>query len=324
MDTGSHLLFGVTLAGLSLTDPVIAGHSELQHAVLAAILLGSHAPDFDAVMRWKGPTAYIRHHRGLTHSLPAPFIWAPLLGVPIAWLFGAGAWSGTVVFWTLIAVIFHIGLDLFNAYGIQCLRPFTRKWLHLDVLCLFDPYLFAVHGAAALLWMFGYPNPGRLFMFVYALTILYLAWRMLVSRQVVQLLSTTYRLDPGRITMLPTLLGAAWQFVADAGDEFIIGYVRRGRVDEEAVLLKAKPETVEAAAQSTLSVDGVRAFHHFAERIHVKVQEKVDGYLVTWSDVRFWYNHGMPFSAAVRLDRNFNVIDEQVGWNKKAWEPPFV
>ena len=124
-------------------------------------------------MRLRGPSAYIRHHRGLTHSLPAPFLWAPLLGLPIAWLFGAQAWSGTVVLWTLLAVCFHIVLDLFNAYGVQCLRPFTQKWLHLDVLSLFDPYLFAAHGTAALLWAFGYPHAVLVFQLVYGLTAVY-------------------------------------------------------------------------------------------------------------------------------------------------------
>ena len=122
--------------------------------------------------------------------------------------------------------------------------------------------------------------------------------------------------------MLPTLLGASWQFVADLGDEYLTGYYRNGRVSEVARLSKAKPENLAEAAKATMSADGVRAFHHFSNRIHVKVQEKVDGYLVTWSDVRFWHHHRMPFSAAVTLDRNMNVLSEHIGWNKKSWSRP--
>jgi inner membrane protein len=51
MDTGSHLLFGATLAGLAFFDPVVSAHPEVAHAVLAATLLGSHAPDFDTLTR---------------------------------------------------------------------------------------------------------------------------------------------------------------------------------------------------------------------------------------------------------------------------------
>ncbi|MFC4809511.1 hypothetical protein [Paenibacillus sp. GCM10023250] len=95
-------------------------------------------------------------------------------------------------------------------------------------------------------------------------------------------------------------------------------------MDDAARLAKAKPESLAEPAKATMAAAGVRAFHHFAERVHVKVQEVVDGYLVTWSDVRFWHQRGMPFSAAVTLDRNMNVLSERIGWNKKSWQPPFV
>lgn len=324
MDTGSHLLFGVTLAGLAAADPAVAAHPALQHAILAATLLGSHAPDFDSVMRLRGPGAYIRNHRGLTHSLPAPLVWAPLLGLPIAWLFGAGAWSGTVILWTFIAVCLHIVLDLFNAYGVQCLRPFTRKWLHLDALCLFDPYLFAAHGTAALLWLFGYPHATAVFAFVYAMTAAYLIWRLTVYRGVIARIGALYRVDRAKITMLPTFLGTAWQFVIDSGSDYTAGYFKRGRANEVASFKKAMPESLADAAKATMGADGVRAFRYFSDRIHVNVQEKSDGFLVTWSDVRFWHHRRLPFSAAVTLDRNLNVLSDRIGWDKKSWQPPFV
>ena len=187
-----------------------SAHPELQHALLAATLLGSHAPDFDAIMRLQGPSAYIRHHRGITRSLPAPFVWSPLIGLPICWLFGAGAWSGTVLLWTFIAVCFHIILDLFNGYGVQCLRPFSKKWLHLDVLSLFDPYLFTAHGVAALLWLFGFDHVALVFQLLYALTVMYLAWRIVIYRKVIHKLRKIYGLKKGSITIPLT----PWYFLA--------------------------------------------------------------------------------------------------------------
>ncbi|UUZ94614.1 metal-dependent hydrolase [Paenibacillus sp. P25] len=88
MDTGSHLLFGATLAGLSSLSPAVAHEPRLFHAVLTAALVGSHAPDLDAAARLKSYAAYIRIHRGWTHSLPALFIWPLVLAWPIAWTFG--------------------------------------------------------------------------------------------------------------------------------------------------------------------------------------------------------------------------------------------
>ncbi|MFC5648431.1 metal-dependent hydrolase [Paenibacillus solisilvae] len=323
LDTGSHLLFGVTLAGLSMLDPAVSAHPEVLHAVFAAALLGSHAPDFDSVMRLRGESAYIRHHRGLTHSLPAPFVWAPVIGLPIAWLFGAASHSWIVVLWALIAVCFHIGLDLFNAYGVQCLRPFSRKWWHLDVLCLFDPYLFTIHAAAALIWLFRGGPAGPMFACVYGVTILYVAWRTWESKRTVKKLKRTYG-EQGYISLIPSLFGGSWQYVAESEDSYITGRMKRGMVTQEAVLMKTAPSSYSSVARATMGTDGVRAFLHFAQSVHVHVNERLDGYEVTWSDVRFWHNHKMPFSAAVTLDRDLNVLSDQLGWKKKSWEPPHV
>ncbi|MFC4768272.1 metal-dependent hydrolase [Effusibacillus consociatus] len=47
MDTGSHLLLGVTLAGLAQIDPAVAQNPSLAHALMVSTVVGSHAPDFD-------------------------------------------------------------------------------------------------------------------------------------------------------------------------------------------------------------------------------------------------------------------------------------
>ncbi|MGO4276683.1 metal-dependent hydrolase, partial [Paenibacillus sp. TAF58] len=81
MDTGSHLMFGVTLAGLACLEPAVAQEPALAHAILAGTLIGSHAPDFDTLARLRGYANYVRVHRGITHSLPALFIWPVLLSL---------------------------------------------------------------------------------------------------------------------------------------------------------------------------------------------------------------------------------------------------
>ena len=44
--------------------------------------------------------------------------------------------------WTQIAVFLHVFVDIFNAYGTQALRPFSKKWVALGVINTFDPYYF--------------------------------------------------------------------------------------------------------------------------------------------------------------------------------------
>ncbi|EFM12086.1 membrane-bound metal-dependent hydrolase [Paenibacillus curdlanolyticus YK9] len=324
MDTGSHLLFGLTLAGAAFVMPGVADHPSLAHAMVAVSMIGSHAPDFDAVVRLKSEAAYLRYHRGITHSLPAPFVWSLLIGLPCAACFGVMQHVWIVLLWTLLAVVFHITLDLFNGYGVQCLRPFTNRWLHLDTLCLFDPYMFAAHFISALLWLCGLlPQPGLIFTMLYAATFAYIGWRSFEHRR--RFKQVKSELGEGkRITLLPSMRGGSWQFVAESTDAYLTGTVNSKGVHVEATLRKSPSGQLPDAALASMATDGVRAFLDFAEKVHVSVQERLDGYEVTWSDVRFWYNHKMPFHAAVTLDRQMNVRESKLGWDKKTWEPPHV
>ncbi|MCK9909406.1 metal-dependent hydrolase, partial [Microbacteriaceae bacterium K1510] len=116
MDTGSHLLFGVSLAGLAYMDPAVAGNSALAYAVAVGTIVGSNAPDFDLVVRLKGMASYLRHHRGITHSLPALPLWPALLALPLAFGFGVTEYLLHLYGWMLVAVLFHVLLDALNSY----------------------------------------------------------------------------------------------------------------------------------------------------------------------------------------------------------------
>lgn len=87
MDTGSHLLLGVTLAGLAHATGFVGTDPAVGQALMIATVVGSHAPDFDTVVRLRGITSYIRFHRGITHSIPALFLWPLIISVPLAWGF---------------------------------------------------------------------------------------------------------------------------------------------------------------------------------------------------------------------------------------------
>lgn len=322
MDTASHLLFGATLGGLAMLDPALAAQPAAMLAVWTATLLGSHAADFDTVMRLKGQAAYVRHHRGITHSLPAPAIWS-LLGLPIAWLYGVPELAWQVVGWMFVAVCFHVLLDLFNSFGVQCARPVSQKWLHLDTLCLFDPYLFVLHASGCILWASDIAVPGPMFAIIYTITVFYIGWRLLISRKVKRLLRESFGISTG-ITLVPSLLGYSWQFTADCGDHYAAGTVAGGLVTIETTVSKSDSTELAPVVRAAMNEEGVKALLSFSERVHVNVQEKQGGYEVTWSDVRFWNKQQMPFGVAVTLDADMKVLNHRLGWNKKTWEPPHV
>ncbi len=75
MDTSTHIVMGVGLAGLATLDPNVSASPYMATAVLATTLVASNAPDFDTILKLRNNAVYIRHHRGITHSLPALFLW---------------------------------------------------------------------------------------------------------------------------------------------------------------------------------------------------------------------------------------------------------
>lgn len=128
LDTGTHILMGVALGSIATLDPAVAHDPFLSHAVLIGTLAGSQAPDIDTVLKLRNNAKYIRNHRGITHSIPAVSLWPLLITAIIAFLYPAvnlfHLWL-----WTFIAVVFHVFVDIFNAYGTQALRPFTKSGL---------------------------------------------------------------------------------------------------------------------------------------------------------------------------------------------------
>src|SRR5699024_12227558 len=104
------------------SDPV------LFHSVLVGTIIGSQAPDFDTILKFKNNATYIRHHRGLTHSIPAIFFWGVLIS-SIIYMFVPHVSFLHLWAWTFIAEIIHVLVDIFNTYGTQVIRSFSNKWV---------------------------------------------------------------------------------------------------------------------------------------------------------------------------------------------------
>lgn len=71
MDTATHFVMGLGLAGLSFVDPLVASNGTLAGAVMVATVLASQAPDADTALRLKDNAVYIRNHR--ESLIPCPF-----------------------------------------------------------------------------------------------------------------------------------------------------------------------------------------------------------------------------------------------------------
>lgn len=182
MDTATHLVMGVTLGGLATLDPAISQSDFGPQAVMLATIAGSNIPDIDTVLKLRNNAKYIRNHRGITHSLPAVMLWSFLIS-GIAFVFFREAPYLHLLLWSFIAIFLHVFVDIFNAYGTQALRPFTKKWVALGVINTFDAVIFFIHMLAIACILVG-SHKGYTALAAYILMFVYYIGRVMMRQNV--------------------------------------------------------------------------------------------------------------------------------------------
>jgi len=313
LDTGTHLVMGLGLAGLASIDPVVAADQTLHAAILIGTVAGSQAPDLDGLLRFKNNATYIRNHRGASHSLPAIAIWTTLISVLLQIGFGFSLPWLHVIGWVLLAVGLHVFSDLFNTYGTQAMRPFTEKWISWNIIHIFDPVIFIAHVVAIILWALQLANPAVVFPVLYVLLVLYYCWRTVAHRLLVKQLpnmDTDYE-QGDRYLLIPTISLFDWNIVKSQPDgTFIIGDIKRRKL---RWIDQARCSTHPAVARSK-NDPSIRAFLYFTSFACAEVREHSWGYEVRWSDVRYRHRKQYPFVGVLLMDSEYKTLGSYVGW----------
>lgn len=308
MDTGTHIAMGFGLAGLAYLDPAVSAHSELASAVLLGTLIGSQAPDFDTVLKFRGNATYIRNHRGRSHSIPAILIWTALISGGIYAFFPSVSYLHLLL-WTLLAVVVHVSIDLFNSYGTQAARPFSKRWISLNVINIFDPFIMGIHIIGFLFWAAGFA-PGHVFSAVYAVMITYIIQRVIVYNKLVNMVKADLG-EEGHYILLPTIRWTRWGIVAETPDASYVGELRNKHIIwHDTFYKKEHNEVIERAQQD----EKVQAFLSFTRYPHVYTKKREFGHEVRWIDLRYRTKTHYAFVAIVHLDEQLNVIDSYTGW----------
>ncbi|MDO3675383.1 metal-dependent hydrolase [Paenibacillus ehimensis] len=312
MDTGTHLVIGLGLAGLAYVDPVVAADPMVSTAVLIGTVAGSQAPDADTLLRLKSNAVYIKNHRGLSHSLPALVLWTALIS-GILWLIFDDLPMAHVTMWVFIAVAFHVFTDLFNTYGTQALRPISERWVSWNIIHIFDPIIFSSHVLAIFIWSVHLMRPEILFPILYAFIALYYIWRSWTHYRLesgLRLQDSTY--EPGdRYTLIPTVHLHQWQVVKRKPDgSFKLGELRNRKIN----WIDRVSCAVHPAVEASKTHPNVACFLYFTSFACAELKEHAWGYEVRWADVRYRHRKQYPFVAVLLLDKKLNPIDSYVGW----------
>lgn len=344
MDPVTHLATGVAISQLvpapSRPWAAVAG-------VLFAVL-----PDLDYVLALNDRLAYLRHHRGFTHSLVAIPLFALLVALLGRWV-GGPKWFRPLLLLGVLVLASHLFLDLATSYGTQILNPFTREKYTLDWLFIIDPHLTVLLLAAALALC--WPGWGR----VLGLVCLTLAGAYILlcgfyHQRALSLAQQVFgeRFPGASVAALPQPFSfRRWQLVATAPGEIGQAFVElpawpwgniNPKVREIPVKLDPQgeiqvppspyhsPEALEiyrwraaSPAPENLSPEARRLLDTYLEFTRfplLAIRHNQDSSLVlTWLDLRFSVpGRRLPFMLSMRL----NPAGGLISWNLGSGRPP--
>ena len=152
MDNLTHTLVGLAAAK--------AGLERLSPGATAVCMIAANAPDADIIATFGGSWFYLKHHRGITHSIIGTLAIALL--IPL--MFYAGdriiarlreraprvRLRGLFIASLLISAS-HPLMDWTNNYGVRPLLPWSGRWFYGDLVYIIDPWLWLSLGGASFL-----------------------------------------------------------------------------------------------------------------------------------------------------------------------------
>lgn len=311
MDTATHLVMGVTLGGLAVTlDPNFTGHAAV-NGVMAATIIGSQIPDIDTVMKLRNNAIYIRSHRGITHSIPAVLLWTILISFFIDLIYPNMNYMHLLL-WTFIAIVIHVTTDIFNAYGTQAFRPFTKKWLGLGVINTFDPILFSMHAIASIFIVVGYHT--ELFSIgVFILTICYYLLRIYHRYYC---LSSVKKVIPHieEIWASPSYRMRNYHIAVMTDTHYYVAKARKNQIDILDTF-ERKPIPNHPLIDIAKQDDNISAFLFFSKVYRWDIEMHPDYSEVRFTDLRYRTdkNH-YPFVGIIHIDKDNNIMESFTGW----------
>ncbi|GGM29746.1 hypothetical protein GCM10011351_14880 [Paraliobacillus quinghaiensis] len=310
MDTGTHITMGVALAGMATLDPAVQQDPTLFQGIMIGTIAGSHAPDFDTVLKLRNNAVYLRHHRGVTHSVPALILWGILIS-GLIYIFLPSVSFLHLWLWTFLAVILHVFVDIFNAYGTQAYRPFTNRWVAYGFINTFDPIIFGLHIVGIVAWVFGAP-PGPVFLSLYSILILYYIKRYLQKKALVHKIERYYGNVEG-IATSPTIKQNIWRLAITTEDSFYVARAIDGNIQivDKFHRLPLPNNKIIATAKEDKNISAFLSFSP-VYRWEINVYDELTE--VRFIDLRYRSKDHYPFVAVVQMDDSLKIISSYTGW----------
>ena len=322
METLTHALIALTLAR--------AGQKLLPRYGLAMLVVPGVAADLDFLSYFGGPSAYLRFHRGVLHSVLGSVVLVCVLAL-VFWAVARRAaakisalnlprlsfLSAAVVCGVAVAV--HLLFDLASGIGVQLLWPFREKWTAWDLVNALDPWVLVVLVLGLALpevlrlvsEEIGERNReprGRVAAIVtLLLLLLYFGARAgLHSRAVGELNAREYHgAPPLAVGAFPSSISLLdWRGVVSTDNDIEvieISLAPGAGFDPERAVRHYKPEE-SAALEAAQNTAAARTFLRYARFPLAALERGDEGYRFTLRDMRFPAGDGSADDILVRVE----------------------
>lgn len=219
MDPVTHAVAGV-LIGQAARDRFPTVRALVPLSALAAWM-----PDVDNIVTFFGPEAYMRYHRGLTHSLLGGALLAWLLAILTA-RFAKGAKTSGLFILFYFGVLSHLFLDCITSYGTSIFLPFSDARVSFPAVFILDPiYTLALIGLAVAATL----RPAARKKLAVAGLVVMLGWPALgfgvgqaVTAHARELLVARGGQPTAVIAQPDAFSPLWWKIIAEEGDEYVL------------------------------------------------------------------------------------------------------
>lgn len=306
MDTLTHALIGVAVAGLSGHHPSVAD------PVYIATVLGAQAPDFDIVAQVRGNMAYLKQHRAFSHSIPGIGLWSAAIA-GFVHFFMPEAQVGQLLLWAFAGGLSHTLIDYFNTHGTAILWPLRRERKSYPLLNVFDPCLIML-----LLSMYLYRLPiSQLALASLAAIVLYILFRYILKMRATAWLTKRFALQGvQRVWVMPCLSRLFfWDFVVETAGRHL-----NGRLGALFPVLEIKADLprheLTPLTGEALKTSLGEFFTSFTPFIYFEEKPDEDAKRVNIYDLRYYSDSRFLHSATIVFDENDTPCDSYMNWGK--------
>lgn len=301
MDPISHGLIGMAVSA--------SGQStfSILNPITIASVAGSLIPDGDIILKAWGGSFYLKHHRGVSHSLIAISVEAAVIGLVLK-IFYPSAEVLHLFLWAFIGALTHIASDILNSYGAKVFWPFSNKKKSLSLLTLTDPVLIII----SLLSILSSYNGWGYNRYLIAIFLIHLmskiAMRIFGYVKLKNMFCDKYQIE--EIHLLPSMIaGHKLRYIINDPLHNVVGDIDflLNRVSIFSVFKRVDRMTREYILESKTA----RFFDEFTPIFHVNLEKVNGGYKALLTDLRYILGGKFLHHATILYDKNMKIIEEK-------------